>query len=145
MIKVIVLGKLKENYLVSLVSDYLKRIRKYTKIELIELKDLNDLKKEALEIKKHLTNKEYIITLEIEGKKLNSLELAKLIDKTFINYDTLTFIVGSSLGLDTSIKELSNLSLSFSDLTFPHGLFRALLLEQIYRSYKINNNEEYHK
>ena len=145
MIKIICLGKLKEEYLISLTNDYLKRINKYHKIELIELKDEEDLLKEAQNIQKHLNNNEYVITLEIEGKQLNSLEFANLINNTFNHYSTITFIIGSSNGLDESIKKLSNLSLSFSNLTFPHGLFRGILLEQIYRSFKINNHEAYHK
>ena len=145
MIKIICLGKLKEEYLISLTNDYLKRINKYHKIELIELKDEEDLTKEAQNILKHINNNEYIITLAIEGKQYNSLEFANLINNTFNHYGTITFIIGSSNGLDESIKKLSNLSLSFSNLTFPHGLFRGILLEQIYRSFKINNHETYHK
>ncbi len=145
MIKIICLGKLKEKYLIDLTDDYLKRISKYHKIELIELKDEEDLTKEAQNILKYISNKEYVITLEIEGKRLNSLEFAKIINDTFNNYSTITFIIGSSNGLDDSIKKISNLSLSFSHLTFPHGLFRGVLLEQIYRAFKINNHEAYHK
>ncbi|MBE6154560.1 MAG: 23S rRNA (pseudouridine(1915)-N(3))-methyltransferase RlmH [Firmicutes bacterium] len=145
MIKIICLGKLKEKYLIDLVDDYLKRISKYHKIELIELKDEDNLESEALNIKKHIGSNDYVITLEIEGKTYTSEELANIIDKTFINYSTITFIIGSSTGIDDSIKRISHLSLSFSKLTFPHGLFRGILLEQIYRSFKINNNESYHK
>ena len=97
MIKIICLGKLKEEYLISLTNDYLKRINKYHKIELIELKDEEDLTKEAQNILKHINNNEYIITLEIEGKQLNSLEFAKLINNTFNHYGTITFIIGSSM------------------------------------------------
>ena len=145
MIKIICLGKLKEEYLKDLTNDYLKRINKYHKIELIELKDEEDLVKEAQNILKYINNNEYIITLEIEGKQYNSLEFANLINNTFNHYGTITFIIGSSNGLDERIKKLSNLSLSFSNLTFPHGLFRGILLEQLYRAFKINNHETYHK
>ncbi len=145
MIKIIALGKIKETYLDDLINDYKKRISKYHPIEIIELKDQNDLAKEALDIQKHLNKQEFIITLEIGGKELDSVELSKLIDKTFISYPTITFIIGSSEGLSPDIKNLANYHLSFSPLTFPHGLFRGLLLEQIYRAFKIINHETYHK
>ena len=83
--------------------------------------------------------------MEIEGKELSSTELSNLIDKTFITNPNITFIIGGSDGLDDKIKKLSNYKLSFSKLTFPHQLFRVILLEQIYRSFKILNNETYHK
>lgn len=145
MIKIIALGKLKEGYLNEFVADYLKRINKYHKIELIELKDEENLSNEAKNINKYIGTNDYVISLVIEGETMNSTDFAKLIDKTFLNYSTITFIIGSSTGLDESIKNRSNLRLSFSCLTFPHGLFRGILLEQIYRAFKINNNETYHK
>ena len=120
------------------------------KVELIEVEDVSfdkekTLKEEARNIQKRLNLKSYIITLEIDGKELTSLELSDLINKTSINNSDITFIIGGSYGLDDSIKQLSNYKLSFSKLTFPHQLFRLILLEQIYRSYKIINNETYHK
>ena len=145
MIKIICLGKIKEKYLEDLINDYQKRISKYHKLEIIELKDTNDLDKEANDILKYLDNKDYVIALDIKGKKFNSLEFANLIDKTFLDYSNITFIIGSSEGLSGIIKDKANMLLSFSDMTFPHGLFRGLLLEQIYRSFKILNNEKYHK
>lgn len=145
MIKLIVLGKLKEKYLTDLVNDYYKRINKYHKLELIELKDLENLEEEAKNILKYIGINDYVITLEIEGKTLTSEDFSKIIDDIFIKYGTITFIIGSSQGLHQSIKKRSNLALSFSSFTFPHGLFRGILLEQIYRAFKINNNESYHK
>lgn len=145
MIKVICLGKLKENYLKEMVLDYTKRICKYHKIEIIELKDEEGLDAEAKNILKHIDAKDYVITLEIKGKSLDSLELAEVIRNTFINYSTIVFVIGSSMGLSNEVSLRSNLKLSFSSLTFPHGLFRGMLLEQIYRAFKINNNENYHK
>ena len=145
MIKIICLGKLKESYLTELVNDYLKRINKYHKTEIIELKDEENLENEAKNILKYINPNDYVITLEIEGKALNSLEFAELIDKTFITNSTITFIIGSSIGLSRVVKERSNFKLSFSKFTFPHGLFRGILLEQIYRAFKINHNENYHK
>ena len=145
MIKIICLGKLKEKYLVDLVSDYANRINKYHKLEIIELKDEEDLEKEASNIEKSIGVNDYVITLEIEGNELDSISFAKLIDKTFITHSTITLIIGSSTGLSNRIKNRSNYKLSFSKLTFPHGLFRGILLEQIYRAFKINNNGHYHK
>ena len=139
MIKIICLGKIKEQYITDMIKDYKSRITKYHKIEILELKDTNNLEEEKESILKHISNQ------DINGKEIDSLELSKLIDKAFLERGTITFIIGSSNGLSDSIKELSNQNISFSKLTFPHGLFRAILLEQIYRSFKILNNESYHK
>lgn len=144
MIKVICVGKLKEKYLTDACLEYKKRISKYTNIELIELKDSN-IEKEKEEILKHLDKKDYIITLQLDGESIDSVELSKKIDKIFITNPNITFIIGGSDGLDDDIKNLSNYALSFSKLTFPHQLFRIMLLEQIYRCFKILNNETYHK
>lgn len=144
MIKLICIGKIKENYLKDLITDYKQRLNKYYKFEIIELND-SEIKKEAELIIKNLNQKDFIVTLEIEGKELSSVELAHNIDKWLMNYSNITFIIGGSNGLDESVKKLANYKLSFSHLTFPHGLFRGIFLEQIYRSFKINNNETYHK
>lgn len=145
MIKIISVGKIKEKYLVDLIEDYKTRITKYQKIEIIELKDSNK-QKENEEILRVLNEKDFNICMDIKGKKINSEELSELIDKTFTNgYSTITFIIGASEGLTDEVKNKCNYKLSFSDLTFPHGLFRGILLEQIYRGFKIINNESYHK
>lgn len=144
MIKIICVGKIKEKFFKDAIDEYMKRLSKYHKIEIIELIDSN-IKQEKDLILKKIDTKDYIITMEIEGKQLNSLELSKLIDKTFLNYPNITFIIGGSEGLDEEIKNIANYKLSFSNLTFPHQLFRIILLEQIYRSFKILNNETYHK
>ncbi len=144
MIKVICVGKLKEKYLQDACLEYKKRISKYTNIELIELKD-SDIKKEKEEILKHVDTKDYIITLEIDGNMIDSMSLSKKIDSIFITNPNITFIIGGSDGLDDEVKKISNYVLSFSKMTFPHQLFRVMLLEQIYRSFKIMNNETYHK
>lgn len=145
MIKIICIGKLKENYLKEAIQDYQQRINKYHKLEIIELPDSNITEEKNLILKK-ISNKDYIITTEIEGQTISSsIELAKKIDKTFTTNSNITFIIGGSNGLHEEIKHLSNYNLSFSKLTFPHGLFRLILLEQIYRCFKIINNESYHK
>jgi len=151
MIKIITVGKLKEKYLKEAQEEYLKRLTKYTKVELIEVEDskIDDMKQALLEEKnnilKHINSKDYIVTLEINGKELTSLELADKIDKTFISNSDITFIIGGSYGMHEEVLSKSNFRLSFSKMTFPHQLFRILLLEQIFRSYKILNNEKYHK
>ena len=144
MIKIICVGKIKEKFYREAIEEYLKRLSKYHKINIIEVNDSNP-KLEASEILKKIDSKDYIVTLEIEGKQLSSLELSNFIDKTFLNYSNITFIIGGSEGLDQEIKSKANYKLSFSNLTFPHQLFRVILLEQIYRSFKILNNETYHK
>lgn len=144
MIKIICVGKIKESYIKEGILDYQKRISKYHKIEIIEVMDSN-IDEEKDRILKYIDKKDYLITLDIEGNNLSSLELADKIDKTFITNSNITFIIGGSNGIHKDIKELSNYSLSFSKLTFPHQLFRLILLEQIYRCFKILNNETYHK
>ena len=103
------------------------------------------LKTEAEKIEKHLAERDYIITLEIEGKEYDSVCFAEKLRTIQIENSNIVFIIGGSYGLADTIKEKSNMHLSFSKMTFPHQLFRVLLLEQIYRAYKINNNESYHK
>ena len=89
--------------------------------------------------------KDFLVILDIIGNKLDSVSLSKKIDNWLMNYGNITFVIGGSDGISDNIKKRSNYSISFSDLTFPHGLFRGILLEQIYRSFKILNNESYHK
>ena len=151
MIKIICLGKIKESFLEDAIKEYKKRISKYQQLEIIELQDegINDkkvaLKKEKEKILKVLNKTDYIITLEIEGKEESSEEFAKRLNNIFIENSNITFIIGGSYGLDDEIKTLSNYKMSFSKMTFPHQLFRVILLEQVYRAFKIISNEEYHK
>ena len=144
MIKIICVGKIKESFYREATLEYLKRLSKYHKVEIIEVMDSN-IKGEKELILKKIDRKDYIVTMEIEGNNLSSIELSKFIDKTLITNSNITFIIGGSDGLDEEIKKLSNYKLSFSRLTFPHQLFRVILLEQIYRAFKIINNESYHK
>lgn len=145
MIKILCVGKIKEGYLQDLINDYLKRISKYHKIEIIELKDDSNYQKETSNLLEHIKFSDYNIALDIKGKMVTSEEFASIIDKTFLTNSTITFIIGGSLGLNDEIKSKCQQIISFSHLTFPHGLFRGILLEQIYRSFKILNNEAYHK
>ena len=150
MIKIICIGKIKEKYLKDAIDEYLKRIKKYTKIEIIELPDFDyDLKKtlekERDNILKNIKETDYNILLDINGKSYTSLEFASNMDKIRQVNSNINFIIGGSYGVHTDIKEISQELISFSKLTFPHQLFRTILLEQIYRSFKILNHEEYHK
>ena len=156
-ITVISVGKLKEKYLLDGIKEYAKRLSKYTKLNLIEVKDehapeglsqkdINIIKnKEAERIISKLKDS-YIISLVIEGKQISSEKLAAKIEDIKTYHDShITFIIGGSLGLADSLKLKSNFLLSFSPMTFPHQLMKLILLEQIYRSFRINNNEPYHK
>ena len=145
MIKIICVGKIKEKYLEELINDYKTRISKYHKLEIIELKD-NNINDESNEILKHINLKDYNIYMDIKGDKVDSISFSNIISDTFSKgYGNITFIIGGSNGVSEDVKKVCNRLLSFSNLTFPHGLFRGILLEQIYRSFKIMNNESYHK
>ena len=144
MIKIICPGKIKEKYLRQAVDDYIKRISKYHKIEIIELEDSN-ITKEGEKILRYIDNKDYVITIEIEGNNITSEEFAATLDKIFITNSKICFVIGGSYGLSEDVKARSNYRLSFSSFTFPHQLFRVILLEQVYRAFKILNNETSHK
>ncbi len=144
MIKILCIGKIKESFYQEAIKEYMKRLSKYHKVIIEELPDSDKQKEEELLLKK-INQKDYNIILDIEGKMLNSIELSNHIDKTFQINSNITFIIGGSDGLTEKVKELANFKLSFSKLTFPHQLFRVILLEQIYRSFKILNHETYHK
>ena len=151
MIKIICVGKIKEKYLIDAIDDYKKRLSKYTKLEIIEVSDIDNpsidivLSKEKDLIEKYIDARDFVVTLEIDGNIISSIELANKINSIFNTNSTITFIIGGSYGLHGDIKNRSNYKLSFSRFTFPHQLFRVILLEQIYRSFKINKNEAYHK
>ena len=151
MTKLICVGKIKEKYLKEAINEYQKRLSKYTKLDIIELKDItyDDIdkvkKEEGENILENIKNSDNVIILDINGQELTSAELAKKIEKLEQQNSDLTFIIGGSYGLSEEVKQRANYSLSFSKLTFPHQLFRVIFLEQLYRTYKIRNNESYHK
>ena len=157
-ITVITVGKLKEKYLKDAIAEYSKRLSKYRKLEIVEVADektpdnasefVEDSirSKEAERILKYVKDDAYIITLEIGGKQLSSEELAEKIDKLGVQRTShIIFIIGGSIGLGKEVLQKSNYALSFSKMTFPHQLMRVILLEQVYRSYRIINGEPYHK
>lgn len=158
-IKIICIGKLKEKFTLAMEQEYLKRLNKYAKVEVIELQDEkipnNASKKDEeavilkecnkmLEKLSKISNP-YIISLDLKGNQLTSEEFSKKIENISTNISsTIVFLIGGSLGLNDNIRNVSNELISFSKMTFPHQLFRIFLLEQIFRAFKISNNESYH-
>ena len=150
MIKIICVGKVKESFLNEAILEYKKRISKYTKIEIFELPDFSyDVKKTLKEEYEKIMNvfdkKNFNILLDISGKEMDSVSFAKKIEYELMTNGNITFIIGGSYGVLNELRDICDMRLSFSKMTFPHQLFRVVLLEQIYRAFKINNNEEYHK
>lgn len=144
-IKILCVGKIKEEYLKLLIDDYVKRISKYMNVSIVELKDNPIHTKEIANLIENINSKDYNIALDLRGEEVTSEKFASLIEKTLVINSNVTFIIGPSDGLTKEILDKCNKVISFSHLTFPHGLFRGILLEQIYRSFKIINNETYHK
>lgn len=159
MIKVtlITLGKLKEKYLRDAVEEYSKRLSRYCKLEIAELTPVNlsdnpsqseidtALLKEAEMIEKRTPKESLVTALCVEGKSYSSELLADFVDKNTNAGKNMCFIIGSSYGISDKIKQMADLKLSLSAMTFPHQLFRVMLLEQIYRAFKINEGSTYHK
>jgi 23S rRNA (pseudouridine1915-N3)-methyltransferase len=157
-ISIICVGKLKEKYLKSAIDEYSKRLTRYCKLDIVEVSDEKTpenasekeetliKEKEGICILKHVKDSMFVVTLDLKGKMLSSEELSAFIKESGINGNSnIAFIIGGSLGLSKAVLERANFSLCFSKMTFPHQLMRVILLEQIYRSYRIINNEPYHK
>ena len=158
MIKIIAVGKIKEKYLSDAIAEYCKRISPYSRLTIIQVPDescqdgapvsvMEQVKsREGRKILDNISEKDHVITLEIRGKKLSSEEFSGYLEKLKVNgIPDITFVIGGSLGLSPEVSARSDLKLSFSDMTFPHQLMRVILLEQIYRAFKIARNEPYHK
>lgn len=157
-INIICIGKLKEKFWQDAVNEYLKRMKGYCPMAIIELKEaklpknasradeLKVMETEGRQILAKVSDSDFVITLEIEGKMLDSVELSEQINRIFSGgTQTVDLIIGGSLGLSDEVKRRSNYALSFSRMTFPHQMMRVILLEQIYRAFKIINREAYHK
>ncbi len=155
-INVICVGKLKETYLKDAINEYAKRLSKYCKINIVEVPDepipsnLNDKLSES--IKQAEGNKilsfvknSYVISLDLKGKQYTSEEFSDKLEKLSLNNSSISFIIGGSLGLSNEVINKSNELICFSKMTFPHQLIRLFLLEQIFRAFKISNNETYHR
>lgn len=157
-ITIVTAGRLKEKYFADAVSEYAKRLSKYCKLEILEVADEKtpDKAGEALErqikeregerILKKVSEDAFVICLAIDGKKLDSVAFADKLEKLGVDGKShLQFVIGGSLGLSDEVLDRADFKLSFSDMTFPHQLMRVILLEQIYRAFRIMNNEPYHK
>ena len=157
-IKLVTVGKLKEKYLKDGIAEYAKRLKHFTKFELIELSDEKTpdkashlenqqiLDKEGTRILSKLADKEFVIALAIEGQQFPSEKFSKILsDITIRGISDITFVIGGSLGLSNTVKKRANLLMSFGKLTLPHQLMRLVLVEQIYRAFMIQQGSPYHK
>lgn len=154
-VNIVAVGKIKEKYFQDAVKEYQKRLSKFCNLKIIEVKEenfvqepndaekLTILKREGALIQKEL--KGYVIAMAIEGKKYSSVEFSSLLEKIKNQDGEITFVIGGSYGIDDEVKQKSKLKFSFSDMTFPHTLFRLLLTEQLYRAFSINGGSAYHK
>ena len=154
----VVVGKIKEKYFTDAIKEYSKRLSRYCKLEIVELADEKTpdgaseaeevaiREKDGERILKALKDDAYVIALAIEGKMLDSVELSQKIDRLGVSGTShIAFVIGGSLGLAPAVMKRADYALSFSRMTFPHQLMRVVLLEQLYRSYRILKNEPYHK
>ena len=157
-IKVIAVGKIKENYLKEGINEYLIRLSPYAKTEIVEVADSkvkdnpnqSDIDKvineEGEKILSKIKSNDYVINLDLNKKEFDSVEFSKFIEQKMVESgSSLTFVIGGSYGLSNKVKERANYSISLSKMTFLHQMTRLILLEQIYRAFKILNNETYHK
>mgnify|MGYP003289569678 CR=1 FL=1 len=156
-IKLLTIGNLKEKYLTAMQEEYLKRLSNYAKVTIIEEKeeksnDINEsiinqiLNKEGDRLLGKIDDNDYVVLLDLHGKQIDSLDFAKLIDNKMTNgYSSFAFVIGGSYGVSDSLRKRANTKLSLSLMTFTHQFTRIIILEQIYRAFKINNNEVYHK
>lgn len=142
-VNVVCVGKIKEDYLRAAIDEYSKRLSRFCKLEIKELAEGKNLRDEAPKIIKAATGVK--IALCIEGDKTDSVRFAENLKKLVDSGSEISFIIGSSCGLDDEVKSCADMKLSFSDMTFPHQLMRVILLEQIYRGFMINAGAEYHK
>ena len=156
-INIVCVGKIKENYLKDAISEYSKRLSKFCNLNIIELSDeklpsklndsiINEIKnKECTKMIQSIKKDSYIICLDLKGKEFSSEDFSKKIENIALNFNSsITFVIGGTLGLNEEILSLSNEKICFSKMTFPHQLIRVFLLEQLFRAFKISNNETYH-
>ncbi len=156
-VTIIAVGKIKERFIKDAVSEYEKRLSRFCTFKIIELPDRPIpasaseaeekiiLRKEGEDVLAKIKQSDFVIALCIEGVRLSSSAFAEKISSAFMRSPSIVFIIGGSLGLDEAVKQRADLKMSMSDMTFPHNLARLMLSEQIYRAFKINNNETYHK
>ncbi len=151
MISIVAVGKIKEKSLQNLIDEYLKRICGYTKISITEVADEPNDRNDVLQIEgqrilKQIKDDAYVILLDLQGKEVDSVSFSKLIqDINTYRASHIVFVIGGSLGVSEEVRKRADYRLKISEMTFPHNLARLIILEQIYRAYKIANNETYHK
>ena len=154
MIRIVAVGKIKEKAMKQLIEEYAKRISAYSRLEIAEVDDepnVNNMDDNVRQIEgerilKQIKKDSYVILLDLKGKTLSSEELAEKISRiNTYQSSNITFVIGGSLGVSEQVKQRADFMLKMSDMTFPHNLARLIILEQIYRSYKILNHEPYHK
>ena len=154
MIRIICPGKIKDKHLAALIDDYIKRINRYHKLEVIEVKDeaINDndssdhiKDKEASRVLDKIDDSDYVICLDLKGKMYDSVTFAEKMDNLVMKHRRVVFVIGGSLGIGSELLERANEKIKISDMTFLHQMTRLIILEQIYRGFKILNNEVYHK
>ncbi len=156
-INIICVGKIKETYLKDAISEYSKRLSKFCNLNIIELQDenlpnklndsiINEIKnKECAKMIQAIKKDSYIMCLDLKGKNFSSEEFSKKIEDIALNFNSsISFVIGGTLGLNQEILSLANEKICFSKMTFPHQLIRVFLLEQLFRAFKISNNETYH-
>lgn len=142
-VNIVCVGKIKESFYTDAVNEYLKRMTRFAKVTVTELPERENPEKECDSVLKSL--KGYVVVLAVEGEKADSPALAKKLKAQFDAGKEISFVIGSSCGLDSRVKNKADWLMSFSDLTFPHQLMRVILCEQLYRSFMINAGCEYHK
>ena len=155
-IKLIAVGKLKEKYLKDAFNEYKKRLSKYgdvieLEVDEYKINEENDsnikiaIQKEGERILSKIKNEDFVLLFDLWGKEVDSVELAHIVERSLINYSNIDIVIGGSYGLSDEVRNRSNFKLSLSKLTLPHQIVRVIALEQLYRCFKINNNEKYHK
>ena len=151
MIEILCIGKIKDKNLNNLIDDYISKISHYHSVSIKELNAVKNgeinkiIEEESNELLSKINDKDYVFLLDLHGKSIDSIKLAKQLDNCLCYYNKIVFVIGGSYGLSDKLRKRANLSIKLSDLTFLHTFTRVIILEQIYRCFKINNNEDYHK
>ncbi len=145
-ISIVAVGKIKEKYMTQAINDYVKRLGRYGKVEIVEVNEETSVEKEGENLLNRIPKGSYVIVLDLNGKEMDSVEFAQVFEKAQINgYSRFSFVIGGSEGISDEVRKQADMLLCLSKMTFTHQMARLIILEQIYRAMKINNNETYHK
>ncbi|HOA30900.1 MAG TPA: 23S rRNA (pseudouridine(1915)-N(3))-methyltransferase RlmH [Clostridia bacterium] len=145
-ISIVAVGKIKEKYMTQAINDYVKRLGRYGKVEIVEVNEETSVEKEGENLLNRIPKGSYVIVLDLYGKEIDSVEFAQVFEKAQINgYSRFSFVIGGSEGISDEVRKQADMLLCLSKMTFTHQMARFIFLEQIYRAMKINNNEPYHK